>query len=274
MIRTVFIFLVFSIITQAQPNCNFFLMNKDTAKYEACEYVSAHNNDYYQFDWRQMDIWNKAIAMCPYFAYPIREYGVPYLKAGNFIEWKKYIDRAVELEPMEYLGIRASLKCKFVADYEGAINDIEACNKLFKGNDIGYSNDGTYHLNMVKGLCLKALGRINEAIDIWEYQLAKDDHFLGKYDYLHIGVLYYNDGKYKEAIKYLEKQTVENDIAENRYYLAKCYRALGNKTKYDDQIATAHAYITKSKTMSDPYSELFDQVYMQDILEEMNKKWR
>ncbi|MBK8624907.1 MAG: hypothetical protein IPN86_04920 [Saprospiraceae bacterium] len=65
-------------------------MNKDTAKYEACEYVSAHNNDYYQFDWRQMDIWNKAIAMCPYFAYPIREYGVPYLKAGNFIEWKKY----------------------------------------------------------------------------------------------------------------------------------------------------------------------------------------
>lgn len=45
MIRTVFMFLVFSMITQAQPNCNVFLMNKDTAKYEACEYVSVHNND-------------------------------------------------------------------------------------------------------------------------------------------------------------------------------------------------------------------------------------
>jgi len=273
MIRIIFILLLLSTIVQAQPNCNVFLINKDTVKYEACKYVLAHRNEYYQFDWRQMDIWNKAIEMCPDLAYPIREYGVPYLKAGNFIEWKKYMDRAVELEPMEYLGIRASLKCKFVADYEGAINDIEPCIKLFKGNDIGHTHDGTYHLNMVKGLSLKALGRIKEAIDVWEYQLAKDDHLIGMYDYLHLGVLYYDDDNYEEAIKYLNKQTVENDIAENRYYLAKCYRALGNKPKYDDQIAKAHAYIVKSRIMSDPYSELFDQVYLQDVLQEMNDKW-
>lgn len=274
MIRYIIILLLFSTIIKAQPNCNVFLMNKDTAKYEACEYVTAHKNDYYQFDWRQMDIWNKAIEMSPYLAYPLREYGAPYLKAGNFVEWKKYMDRAVELEPMEYLGIRASLKCKFVADYQGAIDDINELSNLMNGNDIGPTSDGTYHLNIVKGLSYKALGKIDKAISIINNQMSNENHLLGFYDHLHLGVLYLDKKNFRKAIVHLHKQAEQYDLAENRYYLAKAYRGTADKIEFIQQINIARDYILSNKTMTDPYNELFDKVYLEDIIEEIEKEWR
>jgi len=274
MTKYLILFFCFATTAQSQPNCNVFLAQKDTAQYEACQYVTEHKADYYQFDWRQMEIWEKAIEMCPRLAYPIREYGVPYLKAGNFIEWKKHMDRAVELAPLDYLGVRGSLKCKFIADYQGAIQDIDELSSLLKGYDIGATHDGTYHLIIVKGLCYKALGKKEKAIQIIEKQILKEDHYLGLYDYLHLGVLYLENSNYEKAIENLKKQSEQNDIAENHYYLAKAYRGINKKEKYEEQINVALDFIKKERTMTDPYNELFDKVYLQDIQDELNKEWQ
>jgi len=273
--RTITIFLVMYTCTMnAQPNCNIFLMNKDTALYKACEYVTEHKNDYYEFDWRQIEIYEKAIEICPRLAYPIYEYGVPYLKAGNFIKWKYYMDKAVEIDPIAYLGIRGSLKCKFVADYEGAIADINELTTLMNGNDIGSTHDGAYHLNMIKGLSYKALGKIDDAITVMERQLLDKNHMAGFYDHLHLGVLYLEKGDYQTAIEHLIIQSEESDLAENRFYISKAYRGTNNKEAYDEQIKIAKDYIMNNRTMTDPYNELFDKVYLEDINEEINRKWR
>ena len=258
----------------SQPNCNIFLLANDKATYNACEFVTNHKNDYYQFDWRQMEIWEKAIEMSPRLAYPMREFGVPYLKAGNFVKWKIYIDKAVKLDPHEYLGVRGSLKCKFVADYEGAIKDIDDYQLLLSGNDIGPSHDGTYHLNIINGLSYKALGKIDKAIEVFEEQMTKRDHMLGSYDMLHLGVLYTATGNYNKAIEQLNNQINEYDIAENRYYLAKAYRGLGEQLSWQKHIQIAKEYILNNRTMEDSYNELFDKVYIEDIEHELNKEWR
>lgn len=268
------IFIIGYIYSYSQPNCNIFLMANDTATYNACEFVTNHKNDYYQFDWRQMEIWEKAIEISPRLAYPLREFGVPYLKAGNFVKWKIYIDKAVKLDPHEYLGVRGSLKCKFVADYEGAIKDIDDYQLLLSGYDIGFSHDGAYHLNIIKGLSYKALGNIAKSIEIFESQLSKESHMLGSYDMLHLGVLYAENGNYHKAIEKLNSQISQYDIAENRYYLAKAYRGLGEQQIWLKHIKKAKEYILNNRTMDDPYNELFDKVYIEDIREELNKEWR
>ncbi len=259
------ILLLFPIYTLAQPNCNVFLWNKDTLQYQACQYVEAHNQDYYQFHWKQMAVWDTAIAICPYFAYPYREKAAPYIKAGNFVEWKKNMDKAVEYAPHDYLHVRASLRYKFFADYKGTLADIAILEELMNGKDIGYTSNGTYHLNILKGLCLKAMGKNQEAIKVIESQLSDQNHHTGLYAQLHLGVIYLEEKMYDRAIHALALQMQQNDLAENRYYMALAYRAIGKEEKANNSIVAALELYKKGTRMTDPYNVLFDQIYMEQI---------
>ncbi|MEN0003442.1 MAG: hypothetical protein AAF798_04840 [Bacteroidota bacterium] len=259
------------VLGYSQPNCNVFLWEGDTLKYKACQFAEEHARDYYQFDMRQVKLWEEAIAICPRFAFPYREIAAPYVKSGNFIEWKKYIDKAVELAPMDYLSVRASLRYKFFADYQGTLADIALLEELMQGNDIGPTSNGTYHLNTVKGLCLKALGEPEQAIEVMERQLNKENHFISVYDYLHLGVLYLEEGAADKAIELLLKQEAENDLAENRYYIALAYQQLNKEEAYRENIQKALDLYQAGDRMKDSYNELFDQIYLTDIEREMER---
>lgn len=253
----------------AQPNCNVFLWNGDTAQYRACEFVELHKNDYYQFDWRQMALWEEAITICPYFAYPHCEKAAPYIKAGNFVEWKKNIDKAVQYAPLDYLSRRASNRYKFFADYQGTLDDLVLLEELMRGEDIGPTSNGMYHLNIVKGLCLKALGNNQAAIEAMETQMKHEDHFVGLYDHLHLGVLYLEEGMLDKALTTFAAQTVRNDIAENRYYMALAYKKMDQIEAYEKNIVQAVELYKNRRRMNDPYNELFDQIYWSDLEAEL-----
>ena len=250
-------------IAFGQPNCNVFLWNKDTLQYEACQFVEEHKNDYYQFDRRQIAIWEEAIAICPYFAFPYREIAAPYVKSGHFLKWKENIDKAVQYAPTDYLSVRASLRYKFFADYTGAIEDINRLDSLLQ--DVGYTSNGTYHLNIVRGLCYKALGQTDEAIYWIEHQTKKEDASNSLFDYLHLAVLYLEQEEPYRAIDLLQQQNEINVLAENYYYLAKAHLVLQEKEKAKTSLKQALNLYKAGKKMFDPYNELFDQVYLIEI---------
>lgn len=250
-------------LSYSQGNCNAFLWQKDTLKYKACQLIVDNQDKYYQFDSRFHELMNEALEICPYYAYPYRELAAPYVKSGNFLMWKKYIDKAVKYEPKEYLSVRASLRYKFFADYKGAIKDIDSLSSLVS-YDIGYSSNGTYHLNVVKGLCLKSLGKIDQAIDIIAKQSEIEDDF-GMYNYLHLGVLYIEKEDYKKALESFEKQFKINNLAENQYYTALCYESLNNREEALRYLREALKLYQSKQSMFDPYNELFDQIYLSDI---------
>lgn len=210
---------------------------------------------------------NEALEICPYYAYPYRELAAPYVKSGNFLMWKKYIDKAVKYNPKEYLSVRASLRYKFFADYKGAIKDIDSLSSIVS-YDIGYSSNGIYHLNVIKGLCLKSLGRIDEAISLIAEQSAIEDDF-GMYNYLHLGVLYMQKGDYENALNSFEKQSKINNLSENQYYAALCIKNLNNPTKALNYLKKALKLYRSEQRMYDPYNELFDQIYLSDITKEI-----
>jgi len=261
-------FIPFSLLGQA-PNCNVFLWNKDTLQYEACKLVEDVQLTAYQFDTSFMYPMRKAIAICPYFAYPYREIGSSYIKTGNFVEWKKYIDKAVQYDPLSYLHVRASLRYKFFADYEGTLRDIEKLEVLVD-RDIGPNSIGTYHLNIVKGLCYKALGEKDKAIQIIEQQLKTSNQDFNACDYLHLGVLYLEEHKIDKALHNFDLQSKKNELAESHYYKALCYKKLNKAEIALKHLRKAKELFEKEIRMHDRFNELFDQIYLSDIEREMD----
>ena len=252
----------------SQGNCQWFLSEKDTLKYRACILITENQDRYYQFDTRYHNLMSKAIEICPYYAYPYRELSASYVKSGNFLKWKELIDKAVKYEPEVYLAVRASLRYKFFADYKGAIQDIDSLT-MITSQDIGYTSNGTYHLNIVKGLCLKALGKIDEAIQIIEKQ-SKIDKDFSMFNHLHLGVLYMQKKHYNKALLNFEMQVEINNIAENQYYIGLCYKNLNQDKKALHHLKEAVKLYKSGLKMFDAYNQLFDQIYLTDINKEID----
>jgi tetratricopeptide (TPR) repeat protein len=253
------VFTAFSFLSIAQPNCNYFLHIGDSLKYEACKQTEDAKG-HYQFSKAYQIAMDKAIEIDPTFAYPYRAKSVAYLKSGDFIEWKRLIDLAVKYDPLGNLGYRASCRYQFFRDYGGTIVDIEELSRISNG-DIGHSANGNYHLEVVRALCYKALGRNQKAIDIIEAQLKTDDYLVGIYDYIHLGVLYLENGDFQNAKLNFEKQLEYNDLAENHFYLAKVFKAENNIVQAKLELEKTVELYEIGYVMSDPYVHPEDKIF-------------
>lgn len=256
-------FILLYINIAAQPNCDAFKYYGDLVKYEACK-AAEKRRGHYQFSRKYQEALDDAIAIDSTFAFAYKAKSTAYLKSGDFITWKKLIDKAVKYNPEEELFYRASCRYQFFNDYAGAIKDIEYLDSLIS-YDIGHSQNGDYHLNILKALCYKALGKPQKAISIIENQLSDPNHIIGVYDYLHLGVLYLELGQYDKAIANLKKQEIENDIAENRYYIAMVYKHLGKPSEHISNLKIAKKKYKNEIRMFDSYAENIDKIYLVEI---------
>ncbi|MEM9858065.1 MAG: hypothetical protein AAF843_11935 [Bacteroidota bacterium] len=253
----------------AQDNCKAFLWAGDTAKYQACEYIQQAPR-YFQLTRQHHAIRDSAIKIAPHYSYPYWAKSIAYLKTGDFLNWKKLIDKAVELDQEKYLGYRGWCRFQFFRDYDGAIQDIEQLERLFQGHDIGYSQNGDYHLNVAKALCFKMLGEKQKALNILESHLDEHEAIM-PYDYLHLGVMYFENEQYDKALTALNRQSNENELADNQYYLAKVYEALGNDEQKIVNLEMAKTLYEQRRFMNDVYTHQVDKVYLGQIQEELGK---
>lgn len=253
----------------AQPNCEAYKYYGDTLKYEACK-KAMEIKGHYQFSKEYQTTLDKSIEIDSTFDYAYWAKSIAYLKSGDFVTWKKLIDKAVEYNPKEHLGYRGWCRYQFFRDYKGAIKDIEKLDSLVD-YDIGQSQNGTYHLNIAKGLCYKAIGEKEKAIAILEKQikLNEEENFVGAYDYLHLGVLYLETEKFEKAVETFKKQSENIELAENQYYLAMTYLKLDKPTKYKSCLDKAKELYIGERRMTDPYSNPMDKIYLENIKNEL-----
>jgi len=253
----------------AQPNCEAYKYYGDTLKYEACK-KAMEIKGHYQFSKEYQTILDESLTIDPTFDYAYWAKSIAYLKSGDFVTWKKLIDKAVEYNPKEHLGYRGWCRYQFFRDYKGAIEDIEKLDSLVD-YDIGQSQNGTYHLNIAKGLCYKAIGKKEKAIEIIENQikLNEEENFVGAYDYLHLGVLYLETERFEKAIELFKKQSETNELAENQYYSALAFLNLDKSTEYKSYLIKAKELYIRGIKMSDPYSNPMDKIYLENIEKEL-----
>ena len=265
-----FILISFTVIN-GQPNCEAFKINGEMQRYEACK-KAMETKGHYQFSREYQRKLDEAIKIDPNYDYPYWAKSIAYLKSGDFVSWKRLIDKAVELNPEDRLGYRGWCRYQFFRDYEGAIKDIEKFDQLVD-YDIGQSQNGMYHLNIAKGLCYKALGERVKAISIIERQikLNEKDDFIGAYDYLHLGVLYLETGKLEKAIEVFKKQSTYNELAENQYYIALAQKKLGKKMECKNSLDKARNLYLENRKMFDVYTHPMDKIYLEEIDKELKQ---
>lgn len=252
----------------APPNCEIYRGNDDC--YKACQLaIKAIYRP--QGSYASQQYFDQSIESCDQIAYAFMEKGVPFLKRGLFIEWKKLIDQAVALDPLEYLGYRAWCRVQFLRDYQGAITDLELL-KQSTDYDIGYCQTGRYHLDIVLALCYKEMGDLDKARTLMTATLSREDYFVEAYDYYHFGVLEYEAGNYEEAIQFFQKQIDNNDsFGELYYFKALAYKQLKKIEYYKQSLEKAEAYYKEGKYLTDSYTEPLDKIYLADILDERKR---
>lgn len=244
-------------------NCKAFLYEKDTAQYEAC-LLAEKRNGHYQYSKAYQEALDESLRKCPRFSYGYLHKSVAYLKSGDFLTWKKLIDEAVKLNPRENLGYRAWCRFQFFRDYQGAIADLDQLRSI-ANFDVGYSAGGEYHLNVMEALCYKALHQQKKALALLQAHLQQTSTTVGNFDYLHLGVLYYEFKSYDAALEAFEKQAKQYDIAENRYYTALVHCDKGEQQKCKEQLQMAKELYQKDRKMFDPYTEQMDKIYLDQI---------
>lgn len=252
----------------AQPVCSVYKANGQISKYQAC-LKAEESGRYYQFTREYQEILDEALAIDSTYAYAYQAKGYAYLKSGDFVTWIALMNKAVLLEPKMYLGYRGWCRYQFFRDYEGAIADLEQLEKLSTG-DIGFGQNGDYHLMVAKALCYKGIGKMERAISVLEEQLEKEDHFVGLYDYLHLGVLYLETSQYDKALIAFERQDKENTLADNEFYRALAFKGLNDNVHYKSYLSSAWSLYQNRRHMFDPYTHQMDRVFKNDIIQEMD----
>ena len=257
------LFCLQTLFIDAQINCNLYKWAGDSTCYRACQIYESANHTRQGSRFSQM-LYDSVIAICPSFDMAYMEKAVPYLKRGDFVRWRFWMDQAVALNPKEHLGYRGWCRYQFLRDYAGALSDIEALEKI-KPN-IGYSVNGDYHLVIAKALFYKGLGQKEKAIQTIETQLAIPGYEPGYYDYLHLAVLKIETGKPQEAIPILAKQkALSADFAETYYYLALAYKQLDQRAQMLENLATAQKFYQEGRHRKDAYDHPEDRIYREDI---------
>jgi tetratricopeptide (TPR) repeat protein len=262
MSKILYLFFLIPFSFYAQPNCKAYLYTGDTTQYKACLFSEQIHE--YQFDRKFHEKFDEALAICPHYAYAYREQSTAYLKSGDFITWKKLIDKAVEYEWITNLGYRGWCRYQFFRDYEGAIKDIEKLDSL-ANFDIGYSQNGHYHLNIAKGMCYSAIGQKQKAIEIFQSQINAPNYEAGLFDYYQLGVTYFEVKDYQNALICFEKQAKINPLAETEYYRGKIYKILKNQIEADKYKELAVKLYKENKNLFDPYTHHFNKVYLVEM---------
>jgi len=255
---------LFSVYLFGQPNCELY--KNDPLCYKACK--ETYKADMFsQGSHVSQHYFDSAIKNCPTLAYAYFEKSVSFLKRGYFIEWKKLIDKAIELDPKQYLFYRAWCHFFFLRNYESTIKDLERLKSLHETPFFGVGQNGDYDLRIVLALAYKMTGEKSKAISIIEEAISSEDFVAGLYDYLHLGVLYVEVNQPEKAIKSLQRQILENELAEVHYYLAKAHRQKGEIAKSIVRLKNALSLYEKDRKMHSYYYQYIDQIYRKDILD-------
>uniref|UniRef100_A0A8C9BEM5 Tetratricopeptide repeat protein 39B n=1 Tax=Phocoena sinus TaxID=42100 RepID=A0A8C9BEM5_PHOSS len=104
-----------------------------------------------------------------------------------------------------------------------------------------YGTDDINFLNLLKGLCLKYLGKYSMAEHYFNHviqkeKLLKHDHYLVPYSYHELGILYYLKGDYASAIKNLENIKNYKDYSVEARLQFRVHIALEQIAKENSQI--------------------------------------
>jgi tetratricopeptide (TPR) repeat protein len=264
-----FLLIQYCLVSRAQNNCSVFT---DSSFARACR-LTREAARFAQGSERSQLLLDSAIRVCPGYAEAWREYGVAYLKRGDYLTWRRYIDQAVLLKPRSFLGIRGWCRFKFLKDYAGALEDLKRFDTITQFNP-GQTGDGVYNIYIVMAICERELGNNAGALSwfakgIDSLLVQKGNYAIGLFDYVHRAVTKIRMNDLNGALKDLEKQIMKYEkFAESWYYKGIVLQRMNRKAEAKECFYKAkQLFLSEGYHFTDPYCEVTDVVYLEDIEE-------
>lgn len=165
---------------------------------------------------------------------------MPHLKNGDFISWDKYISKAVLYAPERYLAYRGFCRAIFIKDYENALLDFEAIQKL-KPNAPVYEMD--HSAEFFRGMCYMELGQLDSARFFMEKSVkwqmdTKGAEWTHYVDLFYMGVIYYELNDISKAQYYIDA-SLKNyaQFPDAHYYKALILSKLGRNGEAVEHLA-------------------------------------
>lgn len=192
----------------------------------------AHTFNYTFNHHQYQDCLDKGLDKDPTISYLWQQKAMPYFKARKYAVGMKYLDNAVEINPMRYLSYRAFIKCIFSKEYSGAIKDFDAI-KALEGNSIVMDHSYDFYT----ALSYLQLDEFKKAEALFEKDIATqvEEWGLGEYHFLsmfYYGVTLHELEKWEESVLAFNK-TLDKypNFSEAYYYKSVC---LTNLEKFDE----------------------------------------
>jgi tetratricopeptide (TPR) repeat protein len=223
----------------------------------------------YEGSARWTKVTDSLLVVCPNSAGLWGDKAVVHIVRGQYIEGFRYLEKAVELNPIYYLGYRAWYRMRYLHDYDGAIRDLDQLEKV-AGHTLVYVVNS--HMYMLKGTAYKEMGNYEKALELYNIAIeeqisSKGAEWVGMYDYLYRGVVKYQMGDHDGAIADFDLETKQfESLADTYYYRGLAYAATSRKDEARLDLERAkELMLSLGQKRWEGYVTLPDEVFLSNI---------
>lgn len=197
------------------------------------------------------------------------------IKKGDYINYFKYMNKAVELNPKVHIGWRGVVRLYYLRDYLGAINDLNTLIDFYPDQkDIAARGEPVLFLLGKAYWQMKEYKIAVEYLDkyIEEETTTSGEEWVDVNAFLYKGICLEKQGKYIEAHKAFEKGIqYGRKFPEAYYHAGIALIALKQNQKACEYFAKAKQYAENGYIKRDAYREVFGQLYYDDIVQVMQE---
>ena len=202
-----------------------------------------------------------------------------YKKAGEHIKAMEMLNKAVAIDTAN--GKTAALEYKawsmlyFYRDYESTIKDVD---KVIEISKLPHKACHGESCLLLKAQAYYQLGEYKKAIETFDYllKILKEQGVNPKDDFLsnfYLARSYFKLNDLDQSLFYLEEQLAMpySVKAELNFYAGQIYVLKNDKEKAKQHFLKAKELYLQNDKMNEPYIERFDEIFMNDIDNELDK---
>jgi tetratricopeptide (TPR) repeat protein len=191
------------------------------------------------------------------------ERSVSYNKAGDFEKGFKYLNKAVEIEPIMHLGYRGWIRLRKIRDFDKAIIDFDTLDRLTPNFvDAPWGEN----IDFLRGECYFGKKEYLKAIDFFNLNIKNNkEDWVDIHTFVYLGLCEYKLGNYQKAVSEFKRALAQSEYTtEASFGISKAYYKLGEIEKAKENIlATENNFEYKR---NDTYNEFLNEIYLSEIL--------
>jgi tetratricopeptide (TPR) repeat protein len=200
----------------------------DEAAIDSAINALSRKYDYTSQGWQ--DACDSLLWLCPDLDQVWQMKAMPAIKTGDWYNCFSNLIHAVQIAPERWLPYQAFLKCLFVKDYAGALDDFRRCESMRPG---GSTQDHSYNFYM--GISCLGMRNLMPATTYLKKDVENQEKFRGKENVHYVSLFYWGlcqmmNGGYEEAKDALQRSLkVYPQYPEALFYYGLCLKREGRE---------------------------------------------